>query len=778
MKARKIHKVIYSEIIPPSLIALAVLTFVVFTREFGRLAELLIRKDADAFTVLGVILALLPKILVFTVPFAFLIGTLVGFSRLSADSEVVAMQAGGVSIYQMLWPVIKLHFGVAATTFLLTFVLLPQGNWTLRQIQHQIGLRPVQSQIKPRVFNEDLPQVILYIEDQDLQTSAWKGVFLSDTGSSGEQRIILSSQAFPLFSSNAQRLQLHFEEGWIYTVNSESPEKDTLTRFQTLDVPVNFPAVQQIEAGSKRHREKNFYELWSGLENADQEIRRRSSIELQKRIALPLSALIFAVLGVTLGVNTPRSSRGYGLIVSMLVVFLYYILFASGTELAENGDLAIGWGVWGADLALGIIALFTLRYSQRASDVLRAIPNLGPLVRISRYTGRVIEAFRNIFRGFFRRVRNWSASMGKIRLRLARVIDLYVTRIFMLYFLLTLGVCVSLFYLFTFFELIDDIFENSVPQVLFLDYFFYLFPHILMLLVPISMLIATLVTFGLLDKTNQILALKSCGVSVYQIAVPVLALALTVSALVFVTQEYILPYANQRQDNLRNLIKGRPVQTYYQGGRSWIFGEENRLYNYNHFDSERNTFAELSIYRLDITENRLYQHTYARSAVWNAFDQNWQLYNGWERSFKANQLEYSTFDEKVSSMSENPSYFEAEVKESSKMTYLELKDYIEGLQQGGFEVDHLKTELYTKLSFPFVSFIMPILGIPFAFTIGRKGALYGIAAGVLLGIFYWGAFGVFGVLGSNGLLSPMLAAWGPNLLFGAGGALLLSAVRT
>ena len=176
------------------------------------------------------------------------------------------MRAGGISIYQMLWPVIKLHFGVAATTFLLTFVLLPQGNWTLRQIQHQIGLRPVQSQIKPRVFNEDLPQVILYIEDQDLQNSAWKGVFLSDTGSSGEQRIILSSQAFPLFSSNAQRLQLHFEEGWIYTVNSESPEKDTLTRFQTLDVPVNFPAVQQIEAGvQKAQGEKLLRALeWTG----------------------------------------------------------------------------------------------------------------------------------------------------------------------------------------------------------------------------------------------------------------------------------------------------------------------------------------------------------------------------------------------------------------------------------------------------------------------------------------------------------------------------------
>ena len=194
--------------------------------------------------------------------------------------------------------------------------------------------------------------------------------------------------------------------------------------------------------------------------------------------------------------------------------------------------------------------------------------------------------------------------------------------------------------------------------------------------------------------------------------------------------------------------------------------------------AERDVFAELSIYHLDIAENRLFQHIYARRATWNAASRSWQLYNGWERSFKGDQLEFSTFDEKISSMNEEPSYFAQEVKESSKMTFLELRDYIESLQQGGFEVDHLKTELYKKLSFPVVSVIMSILGIPFAFSIGRKGTLYGVAVGVLLGIVYWGAFGVFGVLGSNGLLSPVLAAWGPNLLFGSGGALLLSGVRT
>ena len=112
------------------------------------------------------------------------------------------------------------------------------------------------------------------------------------------------------------------------------------------------------------------------------------------------------------------------------------------------------------------------------------------------------------------------------------------------------------------------------------------------------------------------------------------------------------------------------------------------------------------------------------------------------------------------------------------MAYGELQEYISALKQGGFEVDHLKTELYKKISFPFVNFIMSILGIPFAFTLGRKGTLYGMAAGVLLGIAYWGALGVFEVMGSSGLLSPLLAAWGPNLIFGAGGVLMLSTVRT
>ncbi len=112
------------------------------------------------------------------------------------------------------------------------------------------------------------------------------------------------------------------------------------------------------------------------------------------------------------------------------------------------------------------------------------------------------------------------------------------------------------------------------------------------------------------------------------------------------------------------------------------------------------------------------------------------------------------------------------------MPYGELKSYIHSLQQSGFDVEELRVELYRKISFPVVSLIMAILGLPFAFSVGRRGALHGLAFSILIGMIYWGAFGVFEVMGASGMLAPVLAAWAPNLLFGTGGLYLLLTVRT
>ncbi len=774
---KKIYRVIYQEVLPPWVIALGVLTFVVFTREFGRLAELLIRKNADWLTVSHVVISLLPAILIFTFPISFLVGTLVGFSRLSTESEIVAMRANGISIYQILNPVMKVAVGVMLGTFVLTLVLLPEGNWKLRQLRQEIGVRPVQSQVRPRVFNEDLPGKLLYVEDIDLRSRVWKGVFLADNGED-QKRIILAEQGEALFDEEQHRVQLAFTNGMLYEFQQSDSQRYSLSRFGELDVLVELPEIEPVSRQPKRYADKRLSELRREISEGDDPQVRRSWVEIQRRLALPLAALVFGVLGVTLGISSHRGGRGYGSIVSMVIAFTYYIFFATGSELAAEGALHPAVGVWGADALLAVLALWSLHEARRGRTLLAAVSNYRLLVGlargwrtlqswISRHTGRAAE-----------RLRDWFWGLSSVRLGLARVIDLYLLRQFATNLLLTLSVCVALFYLFTFFELVDNMYGNSIAWSVLLEYFVYLLPQVLMLLIPISILIATMITYGVLEKTSQMVAFKASGVSLYRVSLPVLALGVLISLGVFFTQDRIVPYSNQRQDNLRDLIKGHPPQTHYYPGRNWIFGRQDRLYNYNYYDTDRQLFAELSIFEIDITHNRLTSHTYAQRAAWDRDTQQWNLARGWRRDFTREQQSVVQFASQSEPLAEAPDYFQQEVKESSKMTYGELDAYIQELQQAGFEVDHLLTELYKKFSFPIVSLLMVILGIPFAFSIGRKGALYGIAAGTAVGIFYWGAFGVFGVLGGNGLLAPSLAAWGPNLLFGSAGLYLYLSVKT
>ena len=774
----KINKLINQEIAPPSLITLLFLTFAVLTREFGRLTELLIRADAPILTVVRTVLSILPSILVFSVPLSFLIGTLIGFSRLSTDSEIVAMRACGIGVHRMVRHVVNIGLLVSLLTVGLTLVLLPAGNWSLQTLRHEIGVQPVLSRIKPRVFYEGLPKGwVLYAADVDLRNGFWNGVFLSN-GSDAETEIVLSRGGEALIDEDKRRIQLHLEDGLRYKTPRDAPEKMTLSRFRILDFALQLPPVEQNSNGPRRPEDKAPTQLWREIRSDPGATRDQSWLELNRRLALAVSPLIFAVLGVALGARNHRGGRGYGLVASVVVALAYYVLFATGFELARGGMLHPLVGVWGTNLLTGLLAWATFRYGALDAKPLRwrqVYPHLDrKLTRAAQGFRRMLSTIRSSS-GFQPR----RSRLIRMRPRVARVIDLYLAKTFLLYSFLALSVTMALFYLFTFFDLIDDVLEFDSPYGLLISYFFYLAPHILMLLVPLSVLIGTLVTFGLLDKTGQITALKACGVSVYRVSLSVLGLTLLVGTFLYVLQEYVLPYANQRQDNLRTIIKGRPVQTFYQQGRNWIFGEGKRLYHYNYFDAQRGLFGDLSILDLDIREGRLKRHVYSQKAAWDRHAGRWVLSQGWIRDLEhPERKDFVRFESRDFELSEGPEYFAREVKESSKMTYPELSRYIRDLQQGGFEVDHLKTDLYAKLSLPLVTPIMAILGIPFAFSMGRKGALYGIAAGVLIGICYWGAFGIFGMMGANGLLSPLLAAWGPNLLFSTGAILLFSMVRT
>jgi LPS export ABC transporter permease LptG len=346
---------------------------------------------------------------------------------------------------------------------------------------------------------------------------------------------------------------------------------------------------------------------------------------------------------------------------------------------------------------------------------------------------------------------------------------MYVLRRFFYYFVLLMGAFVLLFETFTFFELLDDIARHRVPFLIVVDYFSYLAPYLLYQLAPLGALVAVLVTLGIMSKNNEIVAIKASGISMYRLALPLLLAGLALSVTMIVLDDTYLPYANQRQDALHNLIKGRPPQTYTHPQR-WIFGEGSKIYNYDLFDPTEKLFGGLTVLEIDPVTFQVRRRIFASRARWSETQKVWVLEGGWVRDFADGAIvRYERLPPVTSlpELTEPPTYFNPDRwgKQAFQMSWRELRRYIDGLQRAGFDVSALTVQWHEKIAFPLLAPVSMLLAIPFAFLVGTRGAVGGVALGVGFGIVYWSAAKLLEAMGGVGQLPPFLAGWSPDIIF-------------
>ena len=396
--------------------------------------------------------------------------------------------------------------------------------------------------------------------------------------------------------------------------------------------------------------------------------------------------------------------------------------------------------------------------------------------------GALLGGIGDLYTRFTTRVSNVAPSATQIpRTRHSkwfRILDLYVIRAFVFFFLLIALAFASLVVVVTLFELLPDIVENDARIALVVAYFFYYIPQILYLVTPLAVLVAVFITLGSLTRTNETLAVRAGAISLYRIAWPLVAVAILLSMGVYFMGDYMLPYTNQRQDAFRDTIKGRAPQTYLDPGRKWMVGSNSQIYFYNYFEPSQNSFSELSIFEFDPGAWSLNRMTFA--ALAGQAQGRWNLEAGWTRTLTGqDEVAFQSFEElSFERPMDPPNYFKREVRIASQMNYPELRSHVDELRTAGFEVNALTVDLYTKLSFPLASLIMSMIAIPFALSTGRRGAFYGIGIAILIGISYWAAIELFGKLGGISQISPVIAAWFPHVIFGLGGVWMLLKVRT
>jgi LPS export ABC transporter permease LptG len=298
---------------------------------------------------------------------------------------------------------------------------------------------------------------------------------------------------------------------------------------------------------------------------------------------------------------------------------------------------------------------------------------------------------------------------------------------------------------------------------------------------PICVLVAVLANLGVLSKQNEVTAFRACGVSLFRLAMPILLTSFVLSGALFAFDYYYLPAANRRQDKLRDQIKNRPTQTYYRADRKWTLGNDFRIYYYAYFDPNKNEMADANVYELDPGSFQVVKQIRAGSARWSASSRTWVFENGWSNVIRNGTSTRTGFQAQTfPELTETPDYFLQEFHLSTQMNFLELDRYIRELDQSGYGYDTVdsKIQLYRKFALPLFALIMAMIGVPFGFLVGNRGALTGIGVSIAIALSYQATSKLFEKVGEINELTPAIAAWGPDIIFALAGMYFLLRMKS
>jgi LPS export ABC transporter permease LptG/LPS export ABC transporter permease LptF len=781
---RILDRYLIREILLPFSLVLTGLTFALMMPPILNQAEQLISKGVRWQTVLQVLATLLPQALGVTIPMALLLGILIGLGRFSADREFVALQACGVSLFRLLRPLGVLATAATAATLYVMIVALPDANQRFREITFNVVANQSEGDVKPRVFFTTFPNRIIYVKDIP-QTGGWREVFLADSTEPGQSDVYLAQQGRLIIDRDKRTVMLELVKGTRHTTYAGKPDVNEVSSFERLVLNMDADAVFPRTTILKGDNEKTIAELRATMAEKRQrgEPYNGELFTIQQKFAIPTACIVFTLIGLALGVTNRKDGKLAGFVIGIGVIFVYYIFYYAFRGLALSGRMPPTLVPWIADVVLGVAGIVLVIWRAGAGDRPLQI-NLPVFVRRPAMPSasaspapattpaprsRVVLVIR----------------IPHVDWPRPRLLDLYVARQYLIVVGISFLALLGVFYISTFIDLVPHLYHGNATMVVLLDYFYWQTPQYVYFVIPLAVLVGALVTIGLLTKSSELIVMRACGVSLYRSALPMLVFGLVCSGVLFELEEHVLAVSNREAIRLNAILRNFPMQSFNILDRRWIVGHNGDIYRYDLFDPQANRFTQFTMYRADAATWRLTRVVYAAAVT--RTDHHWVARNGWDRVYSAPtrkqpaaaiRVAYTPFEERTLPL-EPPDFFKAEEPDADRMNYGELKSYISLLQSSGsMNVVKYIVDLQRKIAFPFVSLIMTLLAIPFAVTTGRHGAMYGIGTGLVMALIYWTMLSVFGALGAGGSISPLLAAWAPNILFGSAAVYLLLTVRT
>jgi LPS export ABC transporter permease LptF/LPS export ABC transporter permease LptG len=748
--------------LPYVLLGAVLLTAILFTQQAGRFAELALNADLPLSLAGQIAAALLPSVLMLTLPVAVLGGIVIGFARMGSDSEIVAMRAAGIGTWSLLWPTLVIGLLATVATTFLQFKEAPRAARDLRRAALQAALRKLDSPVEPRTFNTEIPGYVIYVRDGDKNLGTWGRVFIYAQQPDGIR--VVTAKSGRIDSSNEKSELVLNDAAAMKIPKADSTERNyVVERLAQLRISIDTGRAALLEhAGQKdlQAEELDWSDLREQLHSSSLEERNEADRTINRRLALAAAPLVFALFGGLLGMRVRRGGRGAGVLLSLTVVIAYYLISLLGESLASAGTLSAVTGEWMATAVMLLLSLLLLRFS--------STPKFTLARRLFKKRAGLREEYRTT-------ISEHTAGAG--RWGFPSLLDASLFRTLAISFLLGFVSLVSIFIIFTLFELWRFIAANSVPTAVVAKYLLFLLPFVAVELFPATMLITVLITYALLARRNEATAWWASGQSVYRLMIPGLLFAVAAGGSTWLVQEHLMPSANVKQEALRARIKGGQPRAITGSGRQWLASVENRrLYSYE-FDEQAGVLNEPTIYELDEEAVHLSRVTTGKLGVWTVNNQM-SIKDAETVSLRGMEVErHSGQDVEIANV-DPPQVFRPTVDKPSQLSVLALRSYLKAAKQRGVDVAALAIALQRKYANPFSVLVMAFIGMPLALAFGKRGALVALCVAVGVSVAYWGIGGGFQQLGNHGMLPPEVAAWSPPVIFAAAGTYFLSRVRT
>jgi lipopolysaccharide export system permease protein len=365
---------ILKEILPIFLIGIMVFTFILLMDKMLKLIELIVTRGVTLSDILMLLLFLSPSFLVFTIPMSVLLSTLISFGRLSGDSEITALKASGLSLYQLFLPVAIFSIAAYLLTSLCVFYGLPWGNRGFTTTLYKIAQSKADIEIKERVFNDMFDGLVVYVEKVPIQGEKMEGILIYDERDQEKTNTIFAKEGFLSSNPKSQEVILRLFDGDIHRFDSRANVYQKI-KFDAYDLKLELTKAFTAIGKKLKDKEMSIDDIKEKMESKKQKGEDITSldVEFHKRYAFPFACIVFGLIGVPLGIQPRRSGRSYGFVFSLLLLLAYYISLTGSEILALRRTIPPYLAGWAPNVIFGGFGFYLLIKTAKESPFKPAI---------------------------------------------------------------------------------------------------------------------------------------------------------------------------------------------------------------------------------------------------------------------------------------------------------------------------------------------------------------------------------------------------------------------